>query len=107
MEWFGYISAVGFFIAYIPQLVRTYRLKSVDDISLWMWVLTLGAYMSGLIYGLGLGEEPLILNYMIGVCCTLMMLLMYFLYRDPRKDEVRNIVAREIKALRRKFNEEN
>ena len=102
MEWFGYISAVCFFIAYLPQLWRTYKLKTVDDISIWMWGLTLVAYISGLAYGVYLGKEPLVLSYLLGMGCTILMIVMYTLYEDPRKDYVRKIVRDILKDVRRK-----
>lgn len=107
METLGYISALCFFIGYIPQLVRTYRLKSVDDISLWMWVITLLAYASGLSYGIYLNKNALILSYTLGLGCTAFMLLMYSLYRDPRKDKARRIVAGFISESQRKLKEKD
>lgn len=103
MELFGYISAICFFVGYLPQLWRTYKLRSVDDISVWMWVLTLIAYLSGLTYGIWLDKWPLILSYLLGLSCTVLMLIMYHMWYDPRKDAVRKEVDNFIKDARRKF----
>jgi uncharacterized protein with PQ loop repeat len=102
-EIFGYISAMCFFLGYIPQLVRTYRLQTVDDISVWMWLLTLMAYISGGAYGIWLGKWPLIISYALGLYCTIMMLMMYYLYRDPRKDKIRTIVRGFLRDSKRRF----
>ena len=86
IEYFGYISALCFFLGYIPQLVRTYRLKTVDDISVEMWWLTFAAYSTGLVYGIWLGKTPLLLSYTLGFCCTTLMLVMYYIYISRSKE---------------------
>jgi MtN3 and saliva related transmembrane protein len=106
MELFGYISAICFFIGYIPQLWRTYRLKSVDDISMWMWLVTLLAYVSGLIYGFQLNKLPLIISYLLGISCVVTMLSMYFTYRDVGKDRIRRLVRNFIKESRKGIRDE-
>lgn len=103
---FGYVSGICFFVGYIPQLLRTYRLKSVDDLSTPMWVLTLIAYLAGFVYGVELGRAPLILSYSLGMGCTILMLTMITLYRDPRKDQIRNKVRDFLAEARRNLNEE-
>lgn len=103
MEIFGYISAILFFVAYLPQLVRTYRRRTVEDISISMWIFTLCAYLSGLVYGISLSKDPLILSYALGTSCTVLMIVMYYLYRDPQKDRAERIIRQVLKEFRRKL----
>ena len=81
MELFGYLSAICFAVSYLPQIFKTAKRKKVKDISLWLWVLNALAYTFGLIYGLGLTELPLILNYGFGLICGSIILWQYWRYR--------------------------
>ena len=104
-EVFGWIATVLFFLSYIPQLVRTYQLKTVDDISAPMWWALVVAYGSLLIYGAHLQSDAIVVNASLGLSCVLLMLRMYYFYRDPRKEVNRKIVAGFIKDSQRKFKE--
>lgn len=89
MEFFGWISALCFSLCYLPQIVRTWRKETVSDISVWMWVLQGGAYMSGLVYGLALEQAPLVFNYGLGLVYTVVWLGLWFKFRggsDETKD---------------------
>jgi MtN3 and saliva related transmembrane protein len=46
--------------AFFPQVIRTWRTRSTDDISLGMFLLTVFGLVLWLIYGLELGDWPLI-----------------------------------------------
>lgn len=102
IEIWGWLSAVLFGISYLPQLIRTYRLKSVDDISVGLWWMCFGAYVSLLIYGICLEKTALIFNAFFGLSCVSVMLIMYYSYNDSRKEEVRKIVRDTLKELKRR-----
>lgn len=101
MELFGWLSAGLFTISYIPQIVRTQRLKTVDDISVSLFVLNAAAYMTGLTYGFYLDKYALMFNYSAGLVLTSIIVLQWVVYRDPRKDQIRKIVSSELKNLRK------
>jgi MtN3 and saliva related transmembrane protein len=48
--------------AFFPQVIRTWRTRSTDDISLGMFLLTVFGLLLWLIYGLELGDWPLIVT---------------------------------------------
>lgn len=102
MEWAGWISAAAFSACYLPQLWKTWRLKSVEDISVWMWIIQGVAYLSGLMYGAWLDKWPLILNYSLGLLYTYIWLLMWIQFRDPRKEAIR----KEVRQMLRELNDE-
>lgn len=103
----GWAATILFCISYFPQLLRTWSLRSVDDISPGMWYLLVVAYTSLFIYGYGLHEVAVMANATLGLSCVIMMLTMYFLYRDPRKEEARKTVRRFINEAKKKFKEKN
>jgi MtN3 and saliva related transmembrane protein len=57
---FGSIGAAGTTIAFLPQLIRVWRRKSANDISLSTFLLFSFGVASWLIYGLGIGSVPII-----------------------------------------------
>lgn len=101
MEFFGWISAICFTCCYLPQIIRTHRLKTVDDISIWLFLLVMVASLSGLVYGLWLREGPLVFNYGVGLVLSSIIIGQYYTYKDPKRDKIRKIVRDTIKKVRR------
>jgi MtN3 and saliva related transmembrane protein len=72
----GAITSVGF----IPQLIRGYKTKQLDDISYWMpLVLTFGMSL-WLIYGILREDLAIIIANTFGVVCNLLLTLMKKFY---------------------------
>jgi len=102
-EAFGYISALCFSLCYLPQIIRTYRRKTVEDVSVWMWILQGAAYTTGFVYGASLHSKPLILNYGIGLGYTWIWLYLWWVYRDPAKDQAARIIRDVLKESKRRL----
>lgn len=61
IQFIGFLAAVCTTLAFVPQALKTIRSKDTASISLWMYVIfTFGVFM-WLVYGLALGNLPLIL----------------------------------------------
>ena len=56
----GMVAAVLTTIAFLPQVIRTWRTRSTSDISLGMFVTYVTGILLWLVYGLTLGDIPLI-----------------------------------------------
>jgi len=102
-EVLGWLSALCFVSAYLPQIYRTYRLKEVDNFSPWLWVLLFLGHNFGFIYSGYLQLIPWVFNHGVGIVCTWAMLLMWVIFRDPKKDELRSIVRKELKNMKRRL----
>lgn len=83
MELFGWLYTICFAICYIPQIVKTFKTKKVEDISISLFGLSLIGYLSAIIYTLyEIGYNYiLLLNYSFGGMCSLIMIILFFLYR--------------------------
>lgn len=103
LDLYGWVAFILFSIASVPQLVRTYKLKDVDDLSPTMWWLLWGAHFSLYLYGTYLLSIPIILNGICGFFSASLMLILIYLYKDPYKDENRKIIRRLIKDAQKKF----
>ncbi len=69
----------------IPQVVRAYRTKHTRDISIWQPVLLNVGMTLWLIYGLALGDMPLIVANAFSIVCYGALMIMKFRYRDDDK----------------------
>jgi uncharacterized protein with PQ loop repeat len=99
----GWLSAVCFVGSYVPQLYRTHRLKEVDSFSPWLWLLLFIGHTLGVFYSIHVIAFPWILGNTIGAVCSWWLLLQWVIYRDPKKDELRNIVSTELKNMKRRL----
>ncbi|MCM2359791.1 MAG: SemiSWEET transporter [Geobacteraceae bacterium] len=69
----------------IPQVVRAYPTKHTRDISIWQPVLLNIGMILWLIYGIALGDIPLIFANAISLLCYSALIVMKFRYRDNDK----------------------
>jgi MtN3 and saliva related transmembrane protein len=58
-ESIGSVAAVCTTIAFLPQLIRVWRRKSANDISLSMFLLFSFGVACWLVYGIGIGSWPI------------------------------------------------
>lgn len=60
VEWIGFTAATCTTAAFVPQLVRVYRLRSAREISLGTFLLMSFGVLLWLIYGIYTGAKPII-----------------------------------------------
>ncbi|OGH02755.1 MAG: hypothetical protein A2600_13120 [Candidatus Lambdaproteobacteria bacterium RIFOXYD1_FULL_56_27] len=72
----GIIAGTLTTLAFLPQVIKTWRSRSVADISLaWACSMVVGIFC-WLVYGLMLGEMPIIVANLASLTLALMMLAM-------------------------------
>ncbi len=85
MDWIKFLGLFAGFcttIAVIPQLYKTWKEKSVKDISLKMFsVLTLGLIL-WTVYGILKMDVPIIITNGISTTLNFIMIIFYFKYKD-------------------------
>lgn len=69
----------------VPQVVRAYRTRHTRDISIWQPVLLNVGMTLWLIYGLALGDMPLIVANAFSIVCYSALIIMKFRNRDNDK----------------------
>ena len=72
----GVITSIGF----IPQLIRGYRTKKLDDVSYYMPLVLAIGMMLWLIYGILLERIPIIVANTFGMGCSILLLIMKRIY---------------------------
>lgn len=81
MNLWGVATAVLFFIAYLPQLWKTWRTKSTRDLSVGSFLLPWVGGLCGVVYSWQIHNSILLLGYSSGLVCTSVLIVFCFLYR--------------------------
>jgi MtN3 and saliva related transmembrane protein len=69
----GYIAATLTTAAWVPQIVRTWRSRSADDLSLGMLtIFTIGVAL-WLLFGLALGSRPVVVANAVTLALSLLL----------------------------------
>lgn len=90
-NWIGSLAGILTTIAFIPQVIKTWKTRSARDISLWMFLLFSTGVLLWLIYGLSLHAMPIILANGITLALSTSILLMKA--KDLIADQRRKIAA--------------
>ncbi len=77
----GVGAAVCSTTSFAPQLVKIWREKASGDVSLRMYVLTVGAFALWSVYGLLLGSWPLVAANLISLALASAILVLQLRYR--------------------------
>ena len=76
----GLLAATLTTIAFVPQVVKTWRTRSTEDISLWMFSILVAGITTWLIYGAIIRDVPLVLAN--GVTLLLAGTILFFKIRN-------------------------
>jgi len=78
----GWIATIMLTTYAIPQIVKIFKRKSVDDISIWMWWLFLIGHLFALAYALMINEPPLIFKYITSIIISIVIIIFYYEYNN-------------------------
>ena len=67
-------------LSFVPQVIRTWRSKSADDISTGMFVIFSIGLVMWLIYGLYLQSLPIIVSNIVTLALTVVILILKYRY---------------------------
>ena len=79
----GLVYNVCFIGCFIPQIVKSVKTKSVEDVSIMLCVMSIVGYMAALGYALlKFGFDPLLCtNYILSGISVMVMIAVYFKYK--------------------------
>ena len=81
----GHVGAAIIASALAPQVIKSWRTKSTEDISLlWNSLLLIGLIIF-VIYGIGINSLPIMIFTSIEASFTLSLLILKLLYRNHKK----------------------
>lgn len=81
VEWIGVAAGTLTTLSFVPQVVKTWRTKSVEDVSLWMLTAFNGGILLWLTYGILTEKPSIIFANAITLVLALTLLGMKIRYR--------------------------
>lgn len=78
---FGTLAGTLTTVAFFPQVVKTWRSKSAEDISLGMFALFSAGVFLWILYGIGIGSMPVIIANSVTLIMAVMILAFKIKYK--------------------------
>ncbi len=72
---FGYFAAILTTAAFLPQLIKTIKTKSADDVSLTTLIMFCVGVLSWIIYGYEISSTPILIANLITLILNLLILI--------------------------------
>jgi len=82
IDLFGYAAGLIATISFLPQVIKTYKTKKANDISIYMLALTLTTNILYIIYGLFLKLYPVIVMVSIMSLIIILQMILTIKYRN-------------------------
>jgi MtN3 and saliva related transmembrane protein len=82
IEWLGVAAGTLTTLSFVPQVVRTWKTKSTEDVSLWMLLAFNGGITLWLTYGILIRKPSIIFANAITLTLALTLLGLKLKYRD-------------------------
>ena len=80
-ELLGFVAAGLSAISFLPQIIKIWRFRSVNDISTGMYVIYAASVILWLVYGIIINSEPLILAELLTLILVFAILTMKCLWK--------------------------
>jgi len=74
IPWIGYFGSFLTSITFIPQVYKSWKSRSVGDLSIWMVLIVITSTLVWLIYGFAISSGPVILANTVVLVLTLVLL---------------------------------
>ena len=84
IDLFGFSAALLTTIAFIPQLYKTWKTKSAEDVSLIMLILFITGLICWIIYGLKINSIPILVANIITFIFNFSILILKITYRKSK-----------------------
>jgi len=81
-EVLGYLAATGTTLAFLTQVVRVWRTRSAEDISLAMYLLFIAGVILWILYGLAIHSMPVIVANSVTLVLASAVLVGKFRFRS-------------------------
>ena len=80
IEFFGYFAAILTTLAFIPQLIKTFKTKKADDVSLTTLIMFLTGVLAWIIYGIQISSKPILIANTITFLLNFLILVFKLIY---------------------------
>jgi len=80
IELFGYSAAILTTLAFLPQLIKTFKTKKAEDVSLITLIMFLTGVSSWIVYGYKISSIPILIANVITFILNLLILIFKVYY---------------------------
>ena len=80
VEFFGYFAAILTTLAFIPQLIKTLKTKTAEDVSLTTLIMFLTGVAAWIIYGIQISSKPILIANLITFILNFLILVFKLIY---------------------------
>ena len=80
IEFVGYFAAILTTAAFLPQLIKTYKTKKADDVSLLTLIMFLCGVGSWIIYGYAISSLPILIANIVTLILNFLILMSKIYY---------------------------
>ena len=80
IEFFGFFAAILTTLAFIPQLIKTLKTKTAEDVSLTTLIMFLTGVASWVIYGIQISSKPILIANVITFLLNFLILVFKLIY---------------------------
>ena len=84
IDLFGFSAAFLTTIAFLPQLYKTWKTKSADDVSLIMLILFLSGLICWIIYGSKIHSTPIVVANVLTFIFNFSILILKITYKESK-----------------------
>ena len=85
IDLFGFLAALLTTIAFLPQIYKTWKTKSADDVSFIMLILFITGLICWIIYGWKINSFPILVANIITFIFNLSILILKITYRESKE----------------------
>ena len=86
IDLFGFSAALLTTIAFLPQLYKTWKTRSADDVSLIMLILFISGLICWIIYGLKIHSIPILIANLVTFIFNFLILILKITYSERKKE---------------------
>ncbi len=87
IETIGFLAGILTTLAFLPQVIKTWKSKSADDVSLSMFILFISGVLLWCIYGLEIHSIPVVAANIITFILASTILIMKIIFENSTKFE--------------------
>jgi len=75
----GYLAGILTIISFLPQVIKSWRSRKIDDLSKGTGAALIFASMTWIVYGVLLSSMPMIITNSIVLICVILIFLVHFI----------------------------
>ncbi len=94
----GLIANISSNAAFLPQIIKSYRRKQVEDVSIAMFLVLLTTQVCWIIYAVPIGAENLWISSVIEIVLLLPLFVMWFCYKQFGGTTLRRFLMHYLKS---------